>query len=136
MKTCAIILLVASVAFAHEVNLTEEQKAKLAEIKKECISSSGVALDEVEHAKKGVFAEDEKLKDFLFCLAQKIGFMDKDGQFKKDVITAKITANHGEQIAKEVVDVCTAKTEVNGPETSLALAKCLSEKSKQHVSIV
>ncbi|XP_017783012.1 PREDICTED: uncharacterized protein LOC108567193 [Nicrophorus vespilloides] len=135
MKTCTIILLIVAIAFAEKVKYTEEQKAKLAELKKVCVESSGVALDEVEKAKKGVFGDDEKLKEFLFCVAQKIDFMNKDGHFKADVITAKITAIHGEQIAKDVVGVCTAKTEANGPATSLALAKCLSEQSKQHVSL-
>ncbi|XP_017783036.1 PREDICTED: general odorant-binding protein 56a-like [Nicrophorus vespilloides] len=136
MKSFAIIFLViASVAFAQKVNLTEEQKTKLAEFKKECVASSGVALDAVENAKKGIIADDQKMKDFLFCVAQKIGFMDKDGHFNVDVMMAKISAQHGEQIAKDVVGVCTAKTEANGPETSFVLAKCLSEKSKQHVSL-
>ncbi|XP_017783044.1 PREDICTED: B1 protein-like [Nicrophorus vespilloides] len=123
------------IAAAQAHSLTDEQLAKLKAYKADCIASSGVTPDLVEKSKKGEFADDPKLKEFLFCIGKKIGFLNDAGDFQVDVMTAKITANHGKDAADDVVSVCTAKKESSGPETSFALAKCLYEKSKQHITL-
>ncbi|XP_017783047.1 PREDICTED: general odorant-binding protein 56d-like [Nicrophorus vespilloides] len=131
-------IIVACVCLAVAVQahiLTEEQMEKLKTYKMECITSSGVDVEVVEKSKKGEFAEDPKLKEFLFCVAKKVGFLNEDGDYQVDVMKAKITAKHGQEAADNVVVACTEKKEASGAETSYALAKCFYEKSKEHIPL-
>ncbi|XP_017783046.1 PREDICTED: general odorant-binding protein 99a-like [Nicrophorus vespilloides] len=130
-----IVVLVSFIAAIQAHHLSEEQLEKLKGYKMECVTSTEVDVDLVKKAKMGEFTEDDKLKEFLFCVAKKVGLLNEDGDYQVEGIKEKIVAKYGQEAADDVVDVCTQKKESSGPETSFALAKCLHEKSKKHIEL-
>ncbi|XP_017783043.1 PREDICTED: general odorant-binding protein 69a-like [Nicrophorus vespilloides] len=129
----AICICIVVATQAH--SLTKEELEKVKTYKTDCAKDSGVSAKVAEDTNKGVFPADPKLKEFLFCLSKKVGYLNDTGDFQLTTINDKVTANHGQETARDVVAPCTQKKGSSGQETSLALAKCFYEKSKQHIAL-
>uniref|UniRef100_M3VHC0 Odorant binding protein 7 n=1 Tax=Ips typographus TaxID=55986 RepID=M3VHC0_IPSTY len=69
---------------------TDKQKELLAQHYKECLAKSKVNEATLQKARIGQFADDDKLKEHILCVAQKIGFQNSAGQFQNQVIETKL----------------------------------------------
>ncbi|KAJ8970113.1 hypothetical protein NQ317_019659 [Molorchus minor] len=136
MKLLFVVVALTTIVLASGAGLTEEQKQKLSGHHKECITESGVDNELVSKARKGEFTEDPKLKDHLFCLAKKIGFMNDSGDIKKDVLKTKVGSVVGDDsLADKLIDQCAVKKS-SPQETAYETVKCYSEKTSQRVSVI
>ncbi|XP_017783013.1 PREDICTED: uncharacterized protein LOC108567194 [Nicrophorus vespilloides] len=131
-SSCYALLLLSLVVFA-QAEISEE---KLIKYKMQCLTYSRVSIEAVNEMKMGVFSDEAKLKEFLFCVAKKTGFMNKDGQYEVDRIRSVIEETRGMGGAEIFVSGCLKEPKESGPETSFELAKCLFEKSKGYISLI
>ncbi|XP_017783048.1 PREDICTED: uncharacterized protein LOC108567223 [Nicrophorus vespilloides] len=129
------IVLCICIAAIQANKLAEKQQENVKTYKTDCQTASGVSGDLVEKTNNGDFSGDVKLKEYFFCLSKKLGFLNEAGDFQMTAINDKITANHGQETAREVVAPCTQKKASSGPETSINMAKCFYEKSKKHITL-
>ncbi|XP_017783051.1 PREDICTED: uncharacterized protein LOC108567226 [Nicrophorus vespilloides] len=127
-----IVLCMCIIAAIQANKLAEKQ---IETYKADCKTSSGVSGDVVDKTIKGEFSGDAKLKEYFFCLAKKLGFLNEAGDYQVTVINDKITDHHGQETARDIVAACTQKKSASGPETSFNMAKCFYEKSKQHIAL-
>ncbi|VEN49320.1 unnamed protein product [Callosobruchus maculatus] len=114
-----------------------QAKDSAANFQAECLAQSKAKQDLVAKAKMGEFKEDPALKNHMYCMAQKIGFMDNKGEILKDKLKEKTKAIIGDQAAaSKLVDACAQKRK-DGPDTAFHTIKCFYEKSTpKHVVIV
>ncbi|XP_051169104.1 general odorant-binding protein 56d-like [Leptopilina boulardi] len=109
--------------------LTDEQKAKLAAYKAECIKESGVDPAVVQNAKEGKADEsDTKLACFSSCLLKKIGIMNADGTINEEVARSKVPDSVPKDKAEEIINECKTMKGANDCETGLKVMKCYMEK--------
>ncbi|CAH1974549.1 unnamed protein product [Acanthoscelides obtectus] len=114
-----------------------QAKDSAANFQAECLAQSKAKQDLVAKAKMGEFKEDAALKNHMYCMAQKIGFMDNKGEILKEKLKEKSKALIGDQAAaSKLVDACAQKRK-DGPDTAFHTIKCFYEKSTpKHVVIV
>lgn len=92
-------------------------------------------LTKIEAAKKGNFEDDAKLKDYLLCVAKRIGFIDNAGVPQHSVLKAKVGGALGDQTLAEKLDAeCTDK-KATPQETVFNMAKCFYEKNPSHANV-
>ncbi|XP_017783040.1 PREDICTED: B2 protein-like [Nicrophorus vespilloides] len=136
MKLISVVLFVAFVALSN-AHHTPEHTENIDVAKKECLASTGASEAAVDEAKKGNFADDEKLKEFFFCVGKKIGYVDEAGAYQVDAIKHQILAGHGnEEEAETLSKGCTQTAGSSPQESSFLLAKCLDEKSEHHFNLI
>lgn len=112
--------------------LSDEKKQKLKEYSAACSESTGVDQKLIEDARKGIFSEDAKFKEFLFCISKKIGSQNEAGEIQKDVIKQKLVAElKDEKLADSIVEKC-AIAKDTPQETAFASAKCYHESKPKH----
>ncbi|KAJ8955677.1 hypothetical protein NQ318_008548 [Aromia moschata] len=127
------VVVLASVGLVLGAGLTPEQKEKLSGHHKACLAETGVDSDLVTKARKGEFSEDPKLKEHIFCVAKKIGFVNDAGDFQKDVMKTKISAVLGDEaLAEKYIAEC-AVSKGTPQETAFQAIKCYYEKSRKSV---
>lgn len=98
-----------------------------------CIKQAGVETNKIEAAKKGQFADDPKLKDYLVCIAKSIGFVDDAGALQHLVIKSKIgSVLENQDVAAKVDAECAVEKGIL-QETVFELAKCLYEKKPKYL---
>nr|QOL70669.1 odorant-binding protein [Callosobruchus chinensis] len=89
MKAFVVAAVICAVAVLVKAELTEEQKEKLKKHHQECLAETKVDEELVKKARQGDFTEDQKLKDHMFCVVKKIGFLDDAGEIKMDVLKVR-----------------------------------------------
>lgn len=119
-----------------QADLTEDQIQKLKRYHAACAGETGVDTSLVTKARKGEFSDDPKLKDHLFCVAKKIGFMTADGEIQKDVLKQKLApAINDEAAAQKLIEDCAVKKDT--PQaTAFETVQCYYVKTPTHISIV
>nr|AXO78387.1 odorant binding protein 9 [Xylotrechus quadripes] len=109
-----------------EINLTEEQKQKLAVHHKACT----VPARDEEFIKKlidGDLIDDEQFKDYLFCISKRIGFQDASGVVQRAVIIEKLRKSiEDPSKAEEYTDKCLANTSSSPTETVFKVVACIN----------
>lgn len=92
-------------------------------------------VEKIEAAKKGNFADDTKLKDYLFCFAKRIGFINDAGVIQHSVLKTKLGGVLEDQTMADKLDAeCTGK-KGTPQETVFNMAKCFYERNPSHVNI-
>ncbi|XP_076295872.1 general odorant-binding protein 56a-like [Lasioglossum baleicum] len=125
MKT---ILVVFALCFVSALALTDEQKAKLTQYKKDCIMESGVDSKAVDDAKAGNFNEnDEKLGCFSSCMLKKIGIMNSDGSVNEETARQKAPAEITKEQLDDVFNKCKDTTGPNDCKKAANLVKCFKD---------
>ena len=100
---CAVVFaLVATMGHS----LSEEQKERARAVSKECREKSGVPEDLVLKARQGQFTDDPKLKEHLYCFAQKLGLINAQGELQPEVIKAKIKNDVNADVAEKATSIC------------------------------
>ncbi|XP_077285625.1 general odorant-binding protein 56d-like [Arctopsyche grandis] len=115
------ILLVALGMLVNTQGYTEEQQKKLKEHVTVCIGGTGANVELVSRARAGDFSfEDDKVKSYVFCVLKRIGLMDNEGVFKKEVALAKLDERKREPAGK-AIDNCVSQYNTEGaPAEQLA----------------
>ncbi|KAG5887558.1 hypothetical protein JTB14_002264 [Gonioctena quinquepunctata] len=122
----AIIVLCFGVAVQAEL-LSEEQKAKIIQLHKECLEETKVDLGIAMKAAQGEYTNDEKLKKQILCFNKKVGLQDKNGDIVMEVAKAKLKdIVKDDKKVEEVMKKCVLKKETP-EETAFQAAKCLHE---------
>nr|ALM64969.1 odorant binding protein 7 [Dendroctonus armandi] len=135
MKVFIAVFLVLGVVFAVNARLTEEQKQKIQADGKACVAESGADPELIKAARGGKFADDGKLKDFTFCMSEKIGFQNEAGEFQRDVVLKKLgAAIDDDAAAKKLVEKCLVPKS-NSAETAFETFKCYYENTPTHIAV-
>lgn len=114
--------------------LTDEQKAKVQAISKECREKSGVKEELILKARKGEFIDDPKLKEHLLCFSKKIGFQNEAGELQPEVIKAKIGADIPAADFQKAAEKCNSLKRTAPEQTAFDVLKCYSEASGAKIS--
>lgn len=115
--------------------MTDEQKAKLMEHSKECVSSTGVNEELIVKAKKGEFSDDPKLQDYVFCMLKKIGVVNDQGEPQLDVIKQKMHDDINPEETAKVIEACKEKKGGSPAETAYMVFQCYYKSSPNHLSL-
>nr|BAS69460.1 odorant-binding protein 19 [Delia platura] len=128
--TLAVVCLVAG-AFAVDVKLTDEQKAKSKVHFGECVKQENVSDEDVQKLKSKDFANPSKnMKCFGACFFEKAGVL-KDNEVQEAVVMEKLGSIIGEANAKAVLDKCKNVKGEDRCETGFKIFACAeAEKAK------
>lgn len=97
------------------------------EHRKICSQQSGVDAKLVENARTGQFAEDTKLKDYLYCVGKRIGTVDEAGNLQHGVFRAKMALLLSNQELADKLDAKCFVAKGTVQETAFEVAKCYVE---------
>ncbi|XP_056632620.1 B1 protein-like [Diorhabda sublineata] len=97
--------------------LTPEIRAKLIENGKKCYKESGVDMDLILKIKDGVFTDDPKLKEHLFCVNKSFGIQQQNGDFNETIMRGIVEKSGADdKKADELIKKCLVKKD--SPENS------------------
>nr|USH46145.1 odorant binding protein 15 [Apriona germarii] len=138
MKTTIAVFTVCVLfgAVKAALDITSEQKDKLDKFRDECKAESGVDVEILKKLRDGVFSEDKKFKEFLFCVSKKTGFQNDAGDVQETVIIEKLgKALKNPAKAKELTEKC-AKQNGSPSEISYKVVTCFYNSSPDHIVVV
>ncbi|XP_044745333.1 uncharacterized protein LOC123307181 [Coccinella septempunctata] len=128
-------LVVAACAIIAVQALTDEQKEKLKNYSTACSESTGVDKEAITNARKGLFTDNEKYKDYLFCMSKKIGYQNEAGEIQKDVLREKaLTALKDEKLVDNLIEKC-AVAKDTPQNTAFETIKCYYENNPKHIPL-
>nr|AVU05019.1 odorant binding protein 10 [Agrilus mali] len=130
MKAFYSVVILAIIVAAVQADLSEEQKAKLKQHTEQCLKSFPVDKQLLEKARKGELSDDKALKDYLYCVIEKSGFITPDGKIQTNVLETKLSAISGPENAKKLVAKCTAQKNLDKRESAEAIYKCVYNETK------
>ncbi|XP_034944480.1 general odorant-binding protein 56d-like [Chelonus insularis] len=88
---------------------------KMKKVMEECIASTGADPELIKAAKNGETITDKKVKCFTTCIGKKMGSINEDGTFNKEVINKM--AMHAPEERREEMQQSLAKcTEITGED--------------------
>ncbi|XP_028133351.1 uncharacterized protein LOC114328638 [Diabrotica virgifera virgifera] len=119
----SVILLFLGVLFSHGECLSDEMKAKIMDIAKQCNAATGIDDQVVAQALAGNFPTDDKFKKFVLCFGKMIGFLDEEGNPNIAAISEAMKMNFGDQMSTDVIMGC-AKKESTPEDTAYNVFKC------------
>ncbi|XP_034238292.1 general odorant-binding protein 83a-like [Thrips palmi] len=134
MKTLlavAAALLAVSALVTAEVNLSDDQKALLKQLRGSCMEETGVAEATIEACKTGNFADDPKLRCYLKCVYQQMTVMDDDGMVDADMMVTMLPEEIQAK-AEPILQVCKAVNGADACENAMQFNKCLYEKAPDY----
>lgn len=108
---------------------------KLKQGRSDCEKETGVNPQLIDDAKKGKFADDAKLKDFLVCLSKKIGFVNDKGELQHAVLIEKSTGVLGDKAQAEKLNSECAVQKSSLQDTVFDSMKCYHEKSGKPILV-
>ena len=111
-----------------QADLTPDQLEKIRSQSKICISKTGVDKEKVKRMKDGIFADDDKLQEFLLCLMKHFGVFKADGNINVDLLASKLSSNLSQNERDDIVNNCFSIRADTDKETVFLLYKCYREK--------
>lgn len=103
---------------------------------KECSVESHVQPDLLQKLRAGEFpAENEQLKNHVFCVAKKIGFINEAGEIQTTVLKTKLSTVIDPALADKLIEKC-AVSSGNGAQTSYNAVKCFHDNTPDHIVLV
>nr|AII00979.1 odorant binding protein [Dendrolimus houi] len=118
---------------AHTIHLTHTQKDKAHQLTMECMKESNVKPEVITEAKKGHYADDEKLKKFTLCFFQKAGILTPDAKLNVDTALEKLPPGVDKAEATKVLEECKNKTGKDKADTAFEIFKCYHHGTKTHI---
>lgn len=100
----------------------------------DCIKDTGVSLELLADAKKGNFADDEKLKKFTLCFFEKTGILTHDGKLNEEVALSKLPPEVDKVAVKKILAECKTKTGKDAADTAFEIFKCYHKATPTHIS--
>ncbi|XP_022914218.1 general odorant-binding protein 56d-like [Onthophagus taurus] len=117
-----LILCFAVFAVASAALYTEAEFTTIKTHSKECQDSTHLDADKLAELRKRHFDEnDDKIKEYLFCVFKKMGWQHDDGTVDKAHVETTMSKN---DVAKTAMDKCIDKHGSTGPETAFTVFKC------------
>lgn len=93
-------------------------------------------MEILKKLRDGVFSEDKKFKEFLFCVSKRIGFQNDAGEVQEAVIAEKLgKALKDTAKAKELTEKC-AKQNGSASDITYKVVTCFYNSSPDHIVIV
>ncbi|XP_018328797.1 general odorant-binding protein 56a [Agrilus planipennis] len=129
MKVLYSVVILAVIATV-QATLTDEQKAKLKQHQDECLKSFPADKLLLEKARKGDLADNKTLKDYLYCVIEKSGFITPDGKIQTAVLETKLASVTAAENAKKLVAKCTSQKNLDKKESAEAIYKCVYNETK------
>ncbi|XP_023022168.2 uncharacterized protein [Leptinotarsa decemlineata] len=124
MRICILIFLV-FVSFVFSQMIPPNQLATLMRYHKECQRKTGISDNVAMGIAAGKFPNDPVLQNHLFCIHQKLGFQDQNGNLQKSVIASTIQlALPTSMNAQDMVDTCAVQSGSPG-QTALDMDRCM-----------
>lgn len=78
----------------------------------------------VENARNGQFVNDDKLKNYLYCVGKRIGTVDEAGNLQHGVFRAKMAMLLSNQELADKLDTKCFVAKGNIQDTAFEVAKC------------
>ncbi|KAJ8955679.1 hypothetical protein NQ318_008550 [Aromia moschata] len=132
MSVLAVMVALAAVVASQAHPISQEDKERLYMYHRDCLAKTGIDEKIVEQAGNGQFAEDAQLKDYFFCLSQRLGMMNETGDLQTEVIRKKLEKHITD--AKEIdilIEKCAVRKDTPA-ETAFNMLKCYQENSESH----
>ncbi|KAL1513932.1 hypothetical protein ABEB36_003270 [Hypothenemus hampei] len=119
------------VALVQVKALSDKQKELLTQHYQQCIEVSKVDPTVLQKARTGDFANDDKLKQHIWCIAKKSGFQNDAGVLQRSVIKTKLKeALKGDEVkTQELVNAC-AVANADPKIQAYNAFKCIYQKAK------
>nr|AKC58520.1 odorant binding protein 14 [Anomala corpulenta] len=114
--------------------LTIEEKATVTKIGKKCIEETKVDVKLVEKGERGEFADDPKLKEFVFCFLKASDIINADGYPKPDEIKVRLANDAPVSEIDDVLSQCESKA-ATPVDRAADLWKCYWKKSPVHIPL-
>lgn len=99
----------------------------IAQHREVCSKETNVDPKLVEKARNGDFSDNPDFKKHVYCVAQKMGFVDNSGKIQFDVVKTKTTVIYGDR-AHDMVAECLSKSEIP-IEVAVETFKCFYDES-------
>lgn len=115
--------------------LSKEEIEKVKAMHATCIKETSVDPALVTKAMQGEYVDDPKLKDHIFCVNNKLGFVNDAGDIVDDVLIKKLTDKFkAEKMVTATVKQCSQK-KATPSETAFELVKCLHSMAPKDLDI-
>ncbi|XP_066142803.1 B1 protein-like [Euwallacea fornicatus] len=120
-----------AIFLAISLQVAVGQQKQLAQVQRECADKSKVDQNVLQKTRIGDYANDEKLKEYLLCMAQKIGFQTDSGSLQRQVILTKLKAalQGDDARARELVRQCIVSN-TDPKLQAFNTFKCVYQKAK------
>lgn len=109
-------------------SLTEKETQEALRILEEdsniCTKSSKVDPKLVADAYKGIFVDDEKLKEYLLCFSKRQDFLDENGLLQKHIMFKRLYMDLLDaELAEKITDKCLVNFDTP-QNTAFEVTKC------------
>nr|XP_022915019.1 B1 protein-like [Onthophagus taurus] len=119
MKYILALTLIISVTSAAV--LTDEDKIKLKKFSDTCVAQTHVSEKVLEKMRVNQIEDDPRLKEYIYCIFQKLGLQNSDGTIIKDNVLSFASKD---PIAEKAMKPCIDKHGSTGPETAFSMFVC------------
>lgn len=89
----------------------------------ECVTQAGVTDEQVAQVMAGNFLSDPEVKEQIFCMTKKLGFLNDAGEIQMDIIEAMIAEFVPDAALAEKLKKCGVQKDTP-QDTAFELAKC------------
>ncbi|RZC40354.1 uncharacterized protein BDFB_011155, partial [Asbolus verrucosus] len=107
-------------------SLTEEMQELADTLHNTCVDETGVGEDVIENARKGSFADDDKLRCYMKCLMDQMACIDEDGIIDVDATIAVLPEEYQEK-GENIIRKCGTKVGANPCDNAYLTNKCWYE---------
>nr|ALR72495.1 odorant binding protein 7 [Colaphellus bowringi] len=115
--------------------LSEEMQELADMLHATCVHETGARQDDIENARKGIFAEDEKFKCYIKCIMAQMACIDEDGIIDEDATIAVLPEEYRNQ-AEPVIKKCGTKKGSNPCENAWLTHKCYQNEAPEDYFLV
>ncbi|KAJ1528312.1 hypothetical protein ONE63_006734 [Megalurothrips usitatus] len=112
------------------VELTEDQKQLMGQLREACMGETGVDAAALDGCLSGNFPDDPKLKCYMKCVYQQMTVMDDDGMVDADMMLTMLP----EDIQPKAEGILNACKDVHGADAcdnAMLFNKCLYAKAPE-----
>ncbi|CAG9834036.1 unnamed protein product [Diabrotica balteata] len=117
----------AEIESSEEVFLTKQQVFDYLKILKKCELDSGAKPKYIRNSIMGRFKPEQKFKDYLYCLGNSTGFLDKEGNIDKKAFLHKTNSLlKDKKKAEKIVNSCMSQ-EADQPTAIFNALTCYND---------
>nr|AVU05018.1 odorant binding protein 9 [Agrilus mali] len=127
--SCISVLLFVVVGSAM-CDLAPELQAILKKRQDECLASNPVDKNVLDDARNGKFADDAKLKKYIFCNLYEGSFLTEEGVLRPQIAQIKLTLAFGKEKAESLIEKCKPVSKGNKVDVAFDLLKCIYNDTK------
>ncbi|XP_018328796.1 uncharacterized protein LOC108739404 [Agrilus planipennis] len=114
-------------------DLAPELQAILKKRQEECLASNPVDKSVLDEARSGKFADDIKLKNYIFCNLYKGSFLTEEGALRPQIAQIKLTLAFGKEKAESLVEKCKPTPKDDKLDVAFDLLKCIYNDTNESI---